>query len=100
MSDDDCCTLPILFFLDFVGTYFHSKVMEIIFNRARESSQSTYVYIVDVTDDLELLGLSADTPGTDKSIMSKLFFGYPYLAYGGKFAYVNKGMDIKGYISN
>ena len=74
------------------GALFHSQFIAAIDIQSQTNNASTFAYLIDVSEDSKLIGISdrsTPTPGSDKSIMTKLVFGYPYLSYGGKFEFLN-----------
>ena len=76
----------------YTGALFHSQFIAAIDIQSQTSNASTFAYLIDVAEDSKLIGISdrsTPTPGSDKSIMTKLVFGYPYLSYGGKFEFLN-----------
>ena len=76
----------------YTGALFHSQFIAAIDIQSQTNNASTFAYLIDVAEDSKLIGISdrsTPTPGSDKSIMTKLVFGYPYLSYGGKFEFLN-----------
>lgn len=78
--------------LFFTGALYHSEFISALDLQSLTKNASTFAYLIDVSEDSKLIGISdraTPTDGSDKSIMTKLVFGYPYITYGGKLGILN-----------